>query len=137
MAEEGRGENIRGQLIDRARQTIVALGQAVDGKEPKAQMQTDTSTLRAIAELMASMLEDLTACGGANCMGRTIDGFKLWITQDRFERTQARNAQLEQALRSINRAGGQADEDDMLIDWRETAKSMSRLAGTTLDGFKP
>lgn len=137
MVEEGRGESIRGQLIDRARQTIAAIGQAVDGKKPKTQVQTDTSTLRAIGELMATMLEDMTACGGAHCMGRTIDGIKLWVTQDRFERVQARNAQLEQALRSIDGASGQGDEEDMLIDWRETARSMSRLAGATLHGLKP
>ncbi|MEG3166320.1 hypothetical protein U1701_17160 [Sphingomonas sp. PB2P19] len=70
------------------------------GKEP-TQIQTNAGILLAIGEVMALMLEDLHACDGTQCMGRAIDGMKLWVTQDRFNAAQKRAVRMEDALRRI------------------------------------
>lgn len=81
--------------------TIVAVGPAVHGKEPKTRIETDATTLLAIGEVMALMLEDLHACGGTQCMGRAIDGIKLWVTQNQFDAAHKRAACMQNVLRCI------------------------------------
>ena len=68
-------------------------------------------------------------------MGRAVDGFKLWVTQDqhdaergRAEHAERRASRFEAALQLIARRAGEDDSLGMLVDWHQQALSMRHAA---------
>lgn len=116
------------------------LARSLVGKADDSPIETDVRSLRGLAEVIDALVEEAKRCGGPDCMGRAVDGVKLWVTQDRLaieaERSAAASARLaryEDALRTIGEVqlldpGGL----DMLVDWHGVALQLRDVAQRAL-----
>lgn len=123
----------RATMLATAERASASLSQSVTGKPAETVIETNVQSLSGLARVMKVLLEDARACGGVDCMGRTVDGTKLWVTRDRLEAVEQRAQRYEAALRSIaSTCADDAGEMDMLVDWQGTARALSALARQTL-----
>ena len=123
----------RTKLLAMGRRAAETLAQSVAGKPAETPIETNAGSLRGLADVIEALLEEANRCGDIDCMGRSIDGTKLWVTRDRFEEVERRVARAESTLRAI--AGAvQSDggEMDMLIDWQGTARALAEAAQEAL-----
>jgi hypothetical protein len=123
----------REELLALAQRTLAALGTAAASNEGTAPIETNSASLIAIAKVITQMLEDMQACGGAGCMGRAVDGTRLWVTQDRFDVVHAQGIRLRAILQQIAAEDNQDEGYDMLVDWRENTSTLRRLARAALE----
>jgi hypothetical protein len=106
----------------------------VAGRPADAIIETNVSSLRGLSEVVSALVEDAGRCGGADCMGRSIDGTRLWVTRDQFQTMESRARKLEAALVEIVEAGTLAgNEYDMLVDWQGRASALTQVARHALD----
>jgi len=127
-------------LLHSAQRAIEAIGGIVEAKEDVVPIATNAGSLRSVATVIDGLSEEVRRCGGDNCMGRAIDGMKLWVTQDRLtqalaraDAATARVMMLEDALRRIAEAetasiGGYA----MLRDWEAVVANHRQIAQAAL-----
>jgi hypothetical protein len=121
-------------VIATGQRAAETLGLSVVGKSAQAPIETDVSSLRRLSEVVGALVEEVGRCGGVDCMGRSIDGTRLWVTRDRFEAVERRASRLEAALVEIAHAGALAgNEYDMLVDWQGTAFALTQAARRALD----
>lgn len=125
----------RVRLIAAGQRAAESLGQSVAGRPGEAPIETNVGSLRGLAEVLSALVEDANRCGGVDCMGRSIDGTKLWVTRDRFEAVEQQAVRYRAALISIAQAGeASGSEFDMLVDWQGTVRALAQAARHALDG---
>lgn len=127
-------------MVARARQTAESMATAIANKPTHVEVKTDSATFGAIARMLVELSNHLSGCGGDECMGQSIDGLRLWVTQDRLTMEQARvaflteeNQRLHGALRVI--ADGNLESMRMAQVLGETSSVVTELqayAGTVL-----
>lgn len=124
----------RARVIATGRRAAETLGASVAGKPAEAVIETNASSLQGLSEVVIALVEDAGRCGGADCMGRSIDGTRLWVTRDRLEAVDSRARRLEAALVEIVEAGTLGgNEYDMLIDWQGRADALTQAARRALE----
>lgn len=129
--------NARAALLTTGRRASESLARSVTDKPTEAAVETNVGSLRGLAGVLEALVDDAERCGGLDCMGRSVDGTKLWVTRDRFEEVERRAARLESSLRAIADAvDASGGELDMLIDWQGTARALSEAARRALDDVK-
>lgn len=133
MADQADGET-RAILLATGQRAAETLARSMADKPADAPIETNAGSLRGLAEVIGALVGEANRCGGVDCMGRSIDGMKLWVTRDRFEEIESRAARYEATLRAIARAAEAGGDMDMLIDWQGTARAMSTSAQQALDG---
>ncbi|SEN60743.1 hypothetical protein SAMN05192583_3135 [Sphingomonas gellani] len=134
MAGIDREAETRARLLETGRRAAETLGRSVADKPDDAPIETNIASLRGLAEVMSSLVDDAHRCGGIDCMGRSVDGVKLWVTRDRFEALERQAVRYGAALAAIAQAGETAGGDmDMLVDWQGTVRALSQVARRTLD----
>jgi hypothetical protein len=126
----------------RARNAICSI---VEAKNDDVPIETNAGSLRSVAVVMGSLEQEVRRCGGDGCMGRSIDGVKLWVTMDRMATVRAiaesaidRVKILEAALRAITVRGqtGFIDDYSMLNDWQAIAMEQQQIAESALNENK-
>lgn len=124
----------RVNLLATGRRASQTLAQSMADKPGEAAIETNVGSLRGLAEVIGALVDEANRCGGIDCMGRSVDGTKLWVTRDRFEEVERRASRYEATLRAIA-AAVQADggEMDMLIDWQVTARALAAAARQALE----
>jgi hypothetical protein len=65
----------------------------VAGSDEATTVTIDVPSFRAIATMLGVMAAEALKCGGEDCMGRAVDGVRLWVTKDRFDQLSARARQ--------------------------------------------
>ena len=124
----------RARVIATGRRAAETLEASVAGKPGDAVIETNVSSLRSLSEVVIALVEDAGRCGGPDCMGRSIDGTRLWVTRDRFETMENRARKLEAALIEIVKAGTLAENEyDMLVDWQGRAGALTQAARRALE----
>lgn len=132
MADTTEAET-RAALLATARNAADSLARSVIDKSDETPIETNIGSLRGLADLIGALVDDARRCGGLDCMGRSIDGTKLWITRDRFEDIERRAALYQAALRTIANAADQSGgEYGMLVDWQGTVDALSATARRAL-----
>lgn len=80
----------RSNLIAAAVETAAGLDrtvQVVQGGD--APVRTTGATLKGLSGLLRCLSDEVSSCGGADCMGRKIEGLRLWVTMDQFNAVEA------------------------------------------------
>jgi hypothetical protein len=132
---------------DRKREDLAALAQraaasltgSVEGKQDAAPIETNAASLRGIASVIGDLAAEVRRCAGSSCMGRSIDGVRLWVTQDRFDVEKARAdhavALANRYAATLHAIAASAPSDDslgMLVDWQSHAASLHATARRAL-----
>ena len=140
--DEGTWGAMSGDAEGRARASLLANGQraaetlarSVAQKPAEMPIETNVGSLRGLSEVIGALVAETNRCGGIDCMGRSVDGTKTWVTRDRLDAVSQRAARLEEALRTIARAASEAGggEMDMLVDWQGTVRALGTVAHRAL-----
>lgn len=137
MASDGDGIDTA-RLIDAAQRALSAIGGVVAAKEDPAPIATNAGSLRGVAAVLTELTHEVRRCGGGDCMGRQVDGFKLWVTQDRLDAVQKRLFAAEAALaRIVAEANDPVPDFAMLRDWHAVALRQGQIAQSALNGQLP
>lgn len=121
-------------LLATGRRAAETLAQSMADKSADAAIETNAGSLRGLAEVIGALVDEANRCGGIDCMGRSVDGTRLWVTRDRFEEVERRAERHEATLRAIAAAVQPDGGDmDMLIDWQGTARALAAAAQRALD----
>ena len=129
-------------LLQTARRALTALLGTVEQKPDQSAIETDVRSLRGMATVIEGLCGEVVKCGGEGCMGRTIDGIRLWVAHDQYQAAQARLAlaearagQLEAALRGIAEADAESlPEVALFFDWQAVAQRFQQAARDALAG---
>lgn len=125
--------NVRAMMLVTAGRASSTLRQSIADKPPETPIKTNAQSLDGLAGLIDALLADTADCGGSDCMGRSVDGVKMWVIRDRLDAAARRAGRYEAALRAIAQAVGDGrDELDMLVDWQDTAQALARRARAAL-----
>lgn len=127
-------------LLQTARRALTALRGTVEQKADQSAIETDVRSLRGMATVIEGLCGEVVKCGGEGCMGRAIDGMKLWVAHDQYQQTKARLALaearlegLEAALRGIAEADAAAlPEVALFFDWQAVAQRFQQTARDAL-----
>ncbi|WP_033922480.1 hypothetical protein [Sphingomonas sp. 37zxx] len=127
--------------IDLAERALAQLQQSLAGKDDHVSFEIDTRSLRGLASVIEATRREISRCAGERCMGRAVDGVKLWVAQAQFdvertraERAEARLAGMEAALAAIAASADHGEEAlGMLVDWQQHALWMQHCAASALD----
>ncbi|HEU0066390.1 MAG TPA: hypothetical protein VFQ57_04025 [Sphingomonas sp.] len=124
----------RTDLLTTGARACDTLRRSMADKPADTMIETNAQSLTALADVIGSLVDEAGRCGGVDCMGRSIDGTRLWVTLDRFDAVERQAKRYEEALRVIASAcSATTNELDMLIDWQGTARSLSATARAALD----
>lgn len=143
---EATDSDARTALLEAAGRASSSLQQSIAAKPPGTPIETNVESLGGLSTLIDALLADASRCGGVDCLGRAIDGVKLWVTRDQFEamgkrvvqseeraaRHEAHASRYKATLRAIADAVQTQDEMDMLIDWQGTTRAMANAARRVL-----
>lgn len=133
MTEDAEVE-ARANLLANGQRAAETLARSVAEKPGDMPIETNVASLRGLSEVIGALVAETGRCGGPDCMGRSVDGTKTWVTRDRLEAVTQRAARMEEALRTIARAAGEAGggEMDMLVDWQGTVRALGAVAQRAL-----
>lgn len=140
MTDRSAGTGDRESAIAAAERAASTLTGSLGDKPDETPIETNAGSLRGLAAVIANLLAEVKACGGPDCMGRSINGVRLWATQDRLDQEIQRAADATEradryaaALRTIEawRASGLGDFA-MLVDWQAVASGMRQQAQAAL-----
>jgi hypothetical protein len=129
-------------LINVAQRALMALRGTVEEKSDQSAIETDVRSLRGVATVIEGLCTEVVKCGGEGCMGRAIDGIRLWVADDQYQQAKARAIEaearaerLEAALRNIAEADAAAlPEVAMFWDWQAAAQCLQQTARNALSG---
>ena len=123
----------RNTILAVARRTSETLRASILEKPGDMTLETNVQSLQGLADVISFLTDETLRCGGEECMGRSIDGMKLWVTRDRYLELEERASRHASALRAIADAvGSDRDELAMLIDWEGTAQALAATAREAL-----
>lgn len=88
----------RGEIVKAAERMSRDMIAKISGQDPNAALAIDVRSFRAIATLLGLVAADSSRCGGDDCMGRAVDGIRLWVTKDRLEQSECEVRRLTEAL---------------------------------------
>ena len=122
-------EHLRDSAIRQAERAAQALNASLAEKPDEKPIETDVRSLRGLSGVIGGLLGEVDRCGGVDCMGRALDGRRLWVTKDRFDAEKARADHAQACLDAILDAV-RVDESrfGMLIDWQSIVTRVERIA---------
>jgi hypothetical protein len=129
-------------LLQTARRALTALLGTVEQKPDQSAIETDVRSLRGMATVIEGLCGEVVKCGGEGCMGRTIDGMRLWVAHDQYQQMKTRLAsieahveRLEAALRGIAETDAETlPEVALFFDWQAAAQRFQQAARDALAG---
>lgn len=124
----------RATILTVSRRAMETLRGSLADKPGDMTIETDVQSLQGLADVISRLLDEVLRCGGEECMGRSIDGVKLWVARDQYLALEQLNERHTRALRAIAEAiSPRPDEMSMLIDWEETAQAFAATARAALE----
>lgn len=131
----------RRTAIELGNRAVRALSDTLADKLDEALIETDARTLRGLLTVVSGLLGEVNRCAGSDCMGRAIDGFRLWTPHARLaaetgradeatHRAEAAEAALRQ-IASVGQVGG-GHHLGLLTDWQDVARSQAWIAHAAL-----
>jgi hypothetical protein len=106
------GANKKAALVEAAKKAARGMLASTEGKDGAAAVNTDVRTFRSLAAMLNTLSGEVAQCGGSDCMGRKIDGLRLWVTHDQLTVAQAEAETLRHEIYRLRAALRRIAEED-------------------------